>query len=195
MMTTFHLVRHGTYPLVDRALGGRADHTLSPAGQHQAERLAEGFAAARIAAVVTSPVRRAVDTAAPIAARLRLDLQRDAAFTEIAFGAWEGRSFTELHDDAAWQAWNQFRSTAPSPGEPMLAVQARAVAGLWDWHVRHPEGAVVIVSHADIIKAVLCHVLGSPLDLMQRLEIGAGSVSEIVLNDRDARVRAVNRQP
>lgn len=194
-MTTFHLVRHGAYPLVDNALGGRADHALSDVGRRQAQRLAEGFAEAQIVAVVTSPVRRAVDTAAPIAARLGLDLQRDAAFTEIAFGDWEGRSFAALQDDPAWQAWNQFRSTAPSPGESMLAVQTRAVAGLWAWRGRHFAGSVVVVSHADVIKALLCHVMGAPLDLMQRLEIGAGSVSEIVLDDRDARVRAVNRQP
>lgn len=195
MPTTIHLVRHGDYGFIDHALGGRAPHALSERGRAQAEALATRFAACALAAVVTSPVRRAVETAAPIAARSGLALERDAAFNEIDFGAWEGARFAALQDDSAWLAWNTFRSVAPAPGEAMLAVQARVSAGLWRWHQRHPDAAIVLVSHADVIKAALCHMLGMPLDLMQRLEIAPASTSEIVLADRDVRVRTINQPP
>jgi probable phosphoglycerate mutase len=74
----------------------------------------------------------------------------------------------------------------------MLAVQARAVAAILGLHAAWPEGEVVVVSHADVIKAILAHVLGSPLDLLRRLQIDPGSMSRVALYDCDARVLEVN---
>ncbi len=72
----------------------------------------------------------------------------------------------------------------------MLAVQARAVATLEQ--VRAVHGAVVAVSHSDVIKAVLAYALGMPLDLLHRLEVAPASRSVLVLGDDFARVEAVN---
>jgi probable phosphoglycerate mutase len=77
----------------------------------------------------------------------------------------------------------------------MLAVQARAVAGLRHHAARHGNAEVVVVSHADVIKAVLVHFMGAPLDLMRRIEIGPGSVSQLLLHAEDAKVLAVNMRP
>jgi probable phosphoglycerate mutase len=196
MPTLFHLIRHGAYPLLDQALGGRADHDLSDLGRTQADRLAARLAQRPIAAVVTSPVRRAQQTAAPIAAGLGLDLAADPAFSEIDFAGWTGRRFADLAADPAWQAWNRFRGSAVVPGgESMLAVQGRAVAGVLRWAAAYPTAELAIVSHADVIKAVLAHVLGAPLDLMRRMEIGPGSLSQVWLAEADAKVLAVNLPP
>jgi broad specificity phosphatase PhoE len=53
----------------------------------------------------------------------------------------------------------------------------------------------VLVSHSDVIKAVLVHFLGMPLDMMKRIEISAGSLSELILYQEDARVLTVNTRP
>jgi broad specificity phosphatase PhoE len=125
-----------------------------------------------------------------------LELRADPAFTEIDFAAWSGKRFAELADDPAWRTWNSFRGTAQVPGgETMLAVQARALAGLSRLAIRHPDTELAIVSHADVIKAVLTHVLGAPLDLMRRLEIGPGSISQLALRADDATVLAINLIP
>lgn len=196
MPTLFHLIRHGAYPLLDQALGGRADHELSDLGRTQADRLAAQLARRPIAAVISSPVRRAWQTAEPIAAGLGLDLIPDPAFSEIDFAGWTGRRFAELHADPAWQVWNRWRGSASVPGgESMLTVQSRAVAGVLRWAAAHPAAELAIVSHADVIKAVLAHVLGAPLDLMRRIEIGPGSISQVVLIEADAKVLAVNLPP
>ena len=196
MATLFHLVRHGAYALLDHAFGGREPHPLSDAGRAQAGRIAVALKSRAVAAIVASPVQRAVETAAPIATQFGLTIQIDPAFTEIDFAGWTGQSFDDLHVTPAWHAWNRFRSTACVPGgEGILDVQRRAIAGLSRLAGTYPDAEIVIVSHADVIKVVVTHVLGAPLDLMRRIEIGPGSVSTIALYDEDARVLSVNTQP
>jgi probable phosphoglycerate mutase len=196
-VTVFCLVRHGAYPLLDRALGGRADHALNQAGLAQAAHAARVIAARPIAHLASSPVARAMQTAEPIAAALGLAVNIEPGFAEIDFAAWTGMEFTALAELPAWRAWNEFRGSAGVPGgESMLAVQARAMAAILRlhaaFHAAWPEGEVVVVSHADVIKAILAHVLGSPLDLLRRLQIDPGSMSRFAFGDRDARVLEVN---
>jgi broad specificity phosphatase PhoE len=196
MGTLFHLVRHGSYALLDHALGGRADHPLSSQGRDEAERIADWLADRHPEEVVSSQMRRAMETADPIARRLRVPVHTDPAFAEIDFADWTGKRFQDLHADAAWQAWNRFRSTAGVPGgETILAVQARAVAGLLYHAGRSDNAEVVVVSHADVIKVVFAHFLGAPLDLMRRIEIGPGSISQLMLHEDDAKILAVNIRP
>jgi broad specificity phosphatase PhoE len=191
--TLFHLIRHAAYPLLEQALGGREPHALSAEGRAQAERLAASLGARPIAAVICSPVRRAMETGEPIARICGLQVESDPAFAEIDYAAWSGRPFAGLSSDPAWQAWNRFRSVAGVPGgETMLAVQARAVAGLVRLAARHPAAELVVVSHADVIKSVLGHFLGSPPDLMHRLELAPASVSRVRLFEQDVQVLDVN---
>ena len=195
-MTLFSLVRHGAYAMIDHALGGRDPHPLGEEGLAQAERVAEALSMGPVAAVISSPVRRAQETAAPIAARLGLELAIEPDFAEIDFGDWTGASFENLHAQPAWQNWNRFRGTAGVPGgETMLDVQARAIAGLRRLAASWPDGELVVVSHGDIIKAILAHFLGMPLDLLRRIEIGPASTSRVELHDGDARVTAINLPP
>lgn len=197
MQTLFHLVRHGQYGLIDRALGGRAPgHALSEAGRGEAGRVAGALRGRTVAAVVSSPVQRAQETAAPIAAALGLAVKTDEALVELDCGEWTGMTFDTLRDRPEWHRWNRFRSSAAIPGgETMLAVQARTVAALERLHAVHGEAEVVLVSHADVIKAALLHVLGAPLDHMGRLEVGPGSRSVVAWHDETARVLAANLPP
>lgn len=196
MATLFHLIRHGAYGLLDQGFGGREPHSLSAEGIAQAERIAARFQASPPAAVITSPVQRAKETAEPIANRLGLPLQLDLAFAEIDFAGWTGKRFSELHGIPEWRAWNVFRGTAGIPGgETMHAVQGRALAALIRVAGGYPDAEVVIVTHADIIKGILAHFLGAPLDLMRRMDIGPGSTSLLRLYAEDAKVLAVNLPP
>ncbi|HET7883774.1 MAG TPA: histidine phosphatase family protein [Acetobacteraceae bacterium] len=193
MHVLFHLVRHAAYPLIGKVLGGRADHTLSADGRAAADRVGVILQERRPSAVLTSPVQRARETAEVIAQHVECEVQIEDAFSEIDYANWTGRSFADLHDDASWRSWNSFRSTAEIPGgETMLLVQARAVAALVRYANTHVAGELVVVSHADVIKAVLAHFLGAPLDLMHRWEIAPASISQLVLYDNDAQILAVN---
>lgn len=197
MQTLFHLVRHGQYGLIDRALGGRAPgHGLTAAGREEAGRVAQALRGRPVTAVVSSPVQRAVETAAPIAAALDLAVQVDPGVIEIDCGEWTEVTFEALRDRPAWRRWNRFRSSATIPGgESMLAVQVRTVAALERLRASHGATEVVVVSHADVVKAALLHAMGAPLDHMGRLEVDPGSRSVIAWGDEMARVLAMNLPP
>ena len=182
-MTTVHLVRHAEHALLGRTLAGRmAGVGLNDAGRAQAARLA----GLHVDAVVSSPQQRAQETAAAFG----MPIQTDPAWDEVDFGAWSGMEFAQLDPDPAWQLWNTVRSTAPTPGgETMLAVQARAVAGL---AALRAYGDVVVVSHLDVLRAVLAHVLGMPLDFVFRLDLTPASRSVVTLWDGGARVDGLN---
>ena len=193
-MTVFHLVRHAEHGLLGRVLTGRMSGVpLNGRGREQALHLARHFAGRAIAAVVSSPMQRAQETAAPIAAALGLDVATDAGLDEIDFGDWTGMTFEALQGAPGWQAWNQFRGTAPTPGgETMLDVLGRVLRCLARWREAVPDGEVVMVSHGDVLKAALAHSLGMPLDLLQRIELGVGSLSCIRISDYNVCVECTN---
>jgi broad specificity phosphatase PhoE len=193
----FFLVRHAAHELVDRVLCGRMPGvSLGEEGRAQARRAAERLARERIAAIHTSPLERARETAAPIAERLRLEPEVHEAINEIDLGQWAGRSFEDLSGEPRWQSWNNARAVSRPPwGESMLEVQARAVGNLEQARGAHPNQAVVLVSHADVIKAALLYYLGMPIDGYRLFDIGPASISTLVVGDWGAKVLSMNEVP
>ncbi|TGE00048.1 histidine phosphatase family protein [Methylobacterium nonmethylotrophicum] len=196
MTTTFFLVRHAAHDRLGRTLCGRMPGvTLGAEGRAQAAALAERLAGEGLAAVYASPLERAQETAAPLAARTGLALETLPALNEIDFGAWAGRDFEALHADPAWTGWNQARHvTRPPGGETALEAQARVLRGLEELRQRHGEARLALVSHADLIKLVIAHALGLGADAMQRFEVGPASVSVLVLGDWGTKVESLNER-
>jgi broad specificity phosphatase PhoE len=194
VVTTLHLVRHGSHVLPPGVLAGRSPGvTLSGEGREQALRTAERLAGAGgIDAVQCSPLERTYQTAGVIADRLRLSPVRVDALVEIDFGDWTGRSFEELDRCEDWRQWNHFRTgTRPPGGETMLEAQARALR-----HVETlaPGTATVLVSHCDVIRAMLTHWLGMPTDLLLRLEIAPASISTVEIGPWGPRILRINEE-
>ncbi len=194
MTTTVYLVRHAAHDLLGRILTGRMPGVhLGQEGRAQAGWLADRLSAEPISAVYTSPLERARETAEPIASLCGVAAQTDERLTDIEFGDWSGRSFEELGRDPRWAEWNASRSTARPPGgETMLDVQARAVGAIGCVVAAHPQTGAVVVSHADVIKAVLAHYLGLALDGIGRFEISPASISTVAIGGWGAKVHAVN---
>lgn len=169
---------------------------LSAEGRVQAEALAAWFSGRPADALVSSPVQRALETAAPVAARLGLEVAIDPAWTEIDFGTWTGQRFDALAPDPAWQRWNRVRSLAvPLGGEAMHAAQSRALAALERLRTAYPDQVVAVFSHADILKSVVAAALGVSLDVLSRFRIDPASVSTLVLSDDAVEVACLNRSP
>jgi broad specificity phosphatase PhoE len=194
---TVFLVRHAAHDRVDSVLCGRMPGVgLGEAGRRQAEALARRFAAAGgggVDAVWTSPLQRARETAEPVAARIGLPVRVSGALCEIDFGAWTGQAFDALRDDPRWRRWNEARAGGRPPGgESMAEAQARAVGEVERARAEHPDGAVVLVSHGDVIKAVLAGVLGLSLDAHARFEISPASVSALAVWDGGGKVLSMN---
>lgn len=195
--TTFHLIRHASYDLLGRVLAGRASgHSLNAIGRIEATRIAERLSTEQITTVVSSPLERARETAAPIAAAVGVAVAIEPDLNEVDFGAWTGSAFDALHHDPEWRVFNQLRSMAQIPdGETMLAVQARAVAAILRLYQQSPGGQIAVVSHGDVVKGLLAYCLGIPLDLFRRIEISPASRSVVRLNQAAVRVDGINLPP
>ena len=194
MATTILLIRHAAHDRVHDTLVGRTPGVcLGEAGRAQAARLAERLAGSGLAAVYASPLRRARETAAPIAARLGLSALPAPDMAEIDFGEWTGRRFDALDADPLWRLWNRARGAARPPGgESMAEAQGRALGWIAAARERHADAAVAVVSHCDVIRAVLLQALGLPLDAIHRIEVSPASISRLAAWAGGARVLSLN---
>jgi probable phosphoglycerate mutase len=195
-MTIFHLLRHGER-LLGRVLVGRMPGVgLSEHGRAEIAAVAERLAGEGVAAIYASPLQRTRESAEIVAARLGLGIEFRDDLIELDFGEWTGATFDAIRADPRWQAWTTQRSLATIPGgESMRQVQRRAVEALIEIGERHPDQAVVAVSHGDVIRSALLFLLGMPLDLYGRIEIGQGSISTIRIDGGGIRVIAINEHP
>ena len=195
-VTTLFLVRHAAHDRVDRVLCGRmAGVSLGSVGLAQAHGLARHLMHERVAAVFSSPLERARETAEPIAGRLGHETQIAQGINEIDFGDWTGAAFEALSGDDRWHAWNRNRAVSAAPGgEAMAAVQGRALAQVETWRQAFPGQAVVAVSHGDVIKSVVCGLLGLSLDRLHAFEIGPASINTLVLWDGGGKIASLNEQ-
>jgi broad specificity phosphatase PhoE len=190
------LVRHGLCDPVDNVIAGRsAGIHLNAVGLRQVRKLARALAHLPIAAVYSSPLERARETAAALAEPAGLHVRISPALEELDFGAWTGRTLASLADDADWRRFNTERGTTRIPGgETMDEVVARAADGLTRMAADHGAEPVVAVSHGDVIRALLAHYAGMSLDHMLRLEVAPASVSVVRLGPVP-RVLTVNWLP
>jgi broad specificity phosphatase PhoE len=195
-MTTFLLIRHATCDPIGRSIAGRAPGIhLNEAGRRQAERLAQRLSSVALTALYSSPLERALETAAPIAAAQGIDTEVLDGLNEIDFGEWTGKSLAELERVSGWRSFNTFRSGTRIPGgEHMAEVVSRALRELAWVREMHPGPARVVglVSHGDVLRGLLSHALGLPLDFMLRLELSPASVSILSSEDHGSRVLQLN---
>jgi len=159
-----------------------------------ADALAERLSREAIALVQASPLERTMETAERIAAANGCTAEPAEPLIEIDFGAWTGRSFAELDDDPEWQSWNERRADGCCPGgERMAEAQARFVDHLFASAARHP-GPIAMVTHCDIIRAGVAHVLGVSLDAIHRFEVAPASISTIAIDGGGARLVQLNER-
>ncbi len=194
--TTLLLVRHGVTSSTGKVLPGRAPGLhLSPAGVAQAEIVAQrlGDLAKPPTALYASPLERTRETAAPIARALGQRVVIDKGLLECDFGDWTGASLSSLRKKKEWGAVQHAPSTFRFPhGESFAEMQQRVWSTLEKLAGRHPGEVVVVVSHADPIKAAVTWAQGVPLDLFQRTVISTCSVSALLLGAGTPIVLSVN---
>jgi probable phosphoglycerate mutase len=193
-MTTFLLIRHGMTDAVGKTITGRLPGVhLNEAGQKQADDLPSRLKRWKIDAIYSSPLERALETAAPAARKLGLKVMMSEALSEVDFGEWSGRSLAELDRLPEWRLYNTFRSGTRAPGgELATEVQTRMVEQLTRYSRQHPDQIVAVLSHADAIRIALVHFLGMPIDLMHRLEIRPASISAVRLAEWGPHVLLIN---
>jgi alpha-ribazole phosphatase len=172
--------RHGeTEANRQRLALGRADPPLTERGLRQAGALAKRVVASDIATVFTSPLRRARETAAPIAAAANAELVVDDRLIELDYGEWDGKSFPDLPPESL-SRWRTDPTFAPPGGESLRAVTTR-VAGFCTEVLDGPT--VVAVSHVSPIKCAVAWALGTSEELGWRMFLDLASITRIAGRD------------
>ncbi|MDQ4117586.1 MAG: histidine phosphatase family protein [Actinomycetota bacterium] len=166
-MTELVLVRHGeTIWHAENRYAGRSDIALTDRGRLQADRLGAWAAGARLDRIVTSPLQRTADTAAPAETATGLTARRDPRLVEVDFGKAEGLTRAEMRDrfPDALAAFLRRPATCPLPGgECGTDAVARARPALSDCLSGDPR-RVLVVGHQTLVRLLLCATLGVPLD-------------------------------
>lgn len=195
--TRLLLLRHGQTALsVQRRYSGHGDPELTELGLRQAAGAAARLARVEgIAAVLSSPLRRALQTAEAVAAATGAPLVVRRPLIETDFGAWEGLTFAEARDrDPELHArWLGAQDVAPPGGESFARVRERVGAERAEILAAYPAATVVVVSHVTPIKLLLQEALGAGPSLLYRLHLDPASlcISDFY-PDGGASVRLVN---
>ena len=177
--TRLVLVRHAVTAQTGPLLSGRTPGIdLSDKGREQAKALGERLAGLPVAVVYASPIERTTQTAAAVAEHHGLEVQALPGVLEADYGEWTGGALTDLAKTDLWKTVQRAPSRARFPGGESLAeMQSRMVTALEEVVARHPGELVVVVSHADPIKAAIAHYTGVHLDLFQRIVVSPASVT------------------
>jgi len=180
-ITTVLLIRHAaTAPMHERLMGRLPGVSLTDEGKQQAGDLATALAAVPLAAIYCSPLTRARETAAPLAATLHVPVAIDDELIEVDFGEWTGLTFAELSARADWQTYNASRGAAQVPrGESPAAASARIARALAALRARHPGGMIAAITHAELVRYAVLHARHLPLDRWAEIDIAPASVTRL----------------
>ena len=200
-MATVLLVRHGLTAMTGPVLAGHTPGVhLDERGRAQAEAMAARLVPVPLAAAVTSPLERCVETAQAVLAGRSLVSSIEPRLAEVRYGDWTGKPLKELAKQPLWRVVQAHPSAVVFPGaegEALAGAQSRAVSAVREWDARiaasaGPDAVWLACSHGDIIKAVLADALGLHLDLFQRIVVDPCSVSVVRYTDTRPFVLRVN---
>jgi phosphoserine phosphatase len=191
-----YLVRHGqTVWNAESRHQGYMDSALSPLGKAQAARLSRALAAVPLAAVYSSPLSWARDTALAVAAPHGLAVVTIDDLREIGLGAWEGLTeveITQRFGDVVARRRRDPERVIPSGGESLSQVQARALRAMQAILGRHRDVTVAVVAHGAVNKMVLLSVLGAPVRSYWRLRQDNAGINIVDFRGSHPSVRVVN---
>jgi probable phosphoglycerate mutase len=192
------LLRHGQTELsVQRRYSGRGNPALTESGQHQADAAARYLAQrGGIAAVFSSPLQRAYDTAAAAGKALGLNVTVDDDLIETDFGAWEGLTFAEAaeRDSDLHRRWLRETTVAPPGGESFDEALVRVSRARERIIAGYQGTTVLVVSHVTPIKMLLRLALDAGPAILYRLHLDLASLSIAEFySDGASSVRLVNQ--
>lgn len=193
--TTVYVIRHGeTVNGEEKRYKGTIDVPLSENGIAQMEMTAEylekivmkKMQGTGLAAVYTSDLSRARQSADILAKQFNLKPVVHASFRERHFGRWEGMSFDEIteHYPVEFQAWKKNPLlSSPVDGESTDEVKRRVIPAVDEIAQAYRNEDIAIVAHGGVNRVILCHYLGIPFEHIFRIEQGNGSISIIEFHD------------
>jgi broad specificity phosphatase PhoE len=176
-------------------LGRTVDEPLDLRGEGQARALAMRLLRIPNLIVESSPRRRARHTAGIIAAVRETVVRIVPQMDDIDFGSWSGRSFDALALDPHWMRWNQYRAVTRTPaGDSMRNAQERAIAHFRKLQQTVDDSTVAIVTHAEVIRAVVLLAQQAPIEEYSRLDISPASLTMLNFDGAQLRLDSLNER-
>ena len=186
-MALFYFIRHGeTEWNAEGRLCGRTDVPLSDVGRRQAQLLAVRLKLIPFAALYSSPLRRAFETAMILGHAIGREPQADPRLVELSYGAWEGRTYDESKRSSPeiYRAWEQDPGgNAPPEGESGEQLIGRVKPFLADVAQRHPSGNIAVVCHRTVCRLLACHIMGVPLAEYRKRILMDNAALNVFAND------------
>ena len=167
---------------------------LSKSGQEQAERLAERLGKLTIARVHVSPMDRCSQTLAPWLAKYGkgVTVTLEPNLVEVDYGKWSGKKLATLSRAKLWRKVQGQPSAVTFPdGESLAQMQVRAMQSVHDFFASDQE-MTIMVSHGDVIKAIVASSMGMHLDDFQRIVIDPASITILESNGGAIRLTRLN---
>ena len=178
------LIRHGE-PVGGRCYRGQRDDPLSEKGWRQMWDAVQGKGPWD--AIVSSPLKRCASFSQALGERMEIPVQLDERFMEVGFGEWEGRSPNQLRqqDPQGFQRFFEDPILNRPPGAEALGdFYDRVVDGWSDFVQAYSGNHALVVGHAGVIRAILCHILAIPLTNMYRIQVQNAGVTRIRMEER-----------
>lgn len=192
---TLILMRHGeTAWNRERRIMGDLDIALTDEGRVQCEGAAGLLAGYGVTRIVSSPLQRASESAAIVSSRFGIAVESDERLVEVRFGQWQGLTYEQVAADPRYQGFADDPVSNPTPGgETIHDVQVRGLEGLGAAMGTARDGdCTLFVTHGDIIRALLCHFLATPLDHYRRLRTDNAGLSAIAVSPGLPEVKFLN---
>lgn len=190
------LVRHGLTDWNQQGrLLGRTHIELNALGRAQAAAVADALRHEAIDAVFASPLRRAQETAEPIATQLGATVTTEPDLDEVCLNRWIGQTWQDLRDDPDIKQYAADPLYVCDAFEAATAVRDRVVRLTERLRQTHAGKAVVLVSHGDPLRVLVSNCIAMPLGKYRSLAISNGSITRLRLTDGGAQLQLLNWQP
>jgi broad specificity phosphatase PhoE len=170
---------------------GRLDPPLNDAGREQAAAVAARVAPLSPVRIATSPLVRAVETAAVVARACALEVEIDKQLIEVDYGEYDGLPLADLPPDLV-SKWRNDADFAPPGGESLASVGKRMGAYTSAVLDSLADGPVVAVSHVSPIKAAVSWVLHADAETAWRAHLDQASITRVAITPRGAVLRSFN---
>lgn len=186
-MKTIYLIRHTKVGIPRNCFYGHTDVPLSGSFFGEATFLRAKLPKELSFPIWSSPMARC----RILGETFEVPYETDRRLMELNFGDWEMKQFDEIPDEERNAYLSNFVHQSPPNGETYLEMAARAMAFVHEL-VNGPSNTFAVITHAGIIRSLLCRAMGLPLENAYRFDVDYGSVSTILLTDQGFRVGRMN---